>query len=110
MANDAIVKFIIHILLPLVVALHRLRVLVCCGEYHAVIKHLPADMGRLVSGVGNKKICFGKSLCYLVIYLIKCHAVMDTTGSDHRFYHKAMAITGRMNLIHKLAFVASFDE
>ena len=61
----------LDILPPLVAALHRLRALVSCRENSAVIKHLLADMGRLVSGIRYNHFCFRKCFRYLVVYLIK---------------------------------------
>ena len=109
-ANHTVIEFIIDILPPLVAALHRLRALVSCRENSAVIKHLLANMGRLISGIRYNHFCFGKCFRYLVVYLIKSYAVMDIPGSDHRFQHKTVFVTGSMGFVSELTLVAALYE
>ena len=80
------------------------------NKHSAVIKYLLADMGRRVSGISNNAFHLGKGFCYLVLYRIKSCAVMDISGSYHRFQHKAITVTGRMSLIRKLPLVAALYE
>ena len=109
-ANHTVIEFIIDILPPLVSPLHRLRALVSCRENSAVIKHLLADMGRLISGIRYNNFCFRKCFRYLVVYLIKSYAVMDIPGSDHRFQHKTVFVTGSMGFVSELTLVAALYE
>ena len=62
-------------------------------------------MGRLVSGIGNDRLNFGKGCGHLVIYIVKSHAVMDVTRRHHGFQNKAVLVAGRVSLIGKLALM-----
>ncbi len=50
----------------------------------------------------------GERLCYLVVDVIKSHAVMYVAGGHDRFQYKAVGIAGRVRLVSKLPLVAPF--
>ena len=49
-------------------------------------------------------------LRYLVVNLIKGHAVVDISGSYHCLQHKAMLIAGSMRFVRKLPLVLALYE
>ena len=104
-AEDAVVVFVIHILPPLVPALHRLRALVGRGQHPAVIEHFLTDVRGLVRRIRHDRFHFWERTRYFVIYIVKCHTVMHIPRSYHRFHHKAVVIAGCVRFIGKLPFV-----
>ena len=91
-------------------ALHRLRTLIRCGKDSAIIKNLFADMWRFVSTIGYDCLVLGKTLGYLLIYLVKRYAVMDIAGRDYSFQHKTVLVAGGMGFVSKLLLVFTLYE
>ena len=91
-------------------ALHRAWTFVGCGKHTLITKDLLTNMRCLISTVCNYSFYFRKTLCYLVIYFVKCNAVMDITGSDYDIQHKTILVASGMGFISKLAFVVSLYE
>ena len=54
--------------------------------------------------------CLWMLLRYLVIYLVKGHAVMDISGSHDCFQHETVLVAGGMRLIGELPLVLALYE
>lgn len=67
-------------------------------------------MRRFIRSIGHNDFCFRKMLRYLVVNLIKGHAVVDISGSYHCLQHKAMLIAGSMRFVRKLPLVLALYE
>ena len=67
-------------------------------------------MGRLVGGIGNNDLYLWMLLRYLVIYLVKGHAVMDIAGSHDCLQHETILVAGSMGFIRKLPLVLALYE
>ena len=67
-------------------------------------------MESFIRSIGHNDFCFRKLLRYLVVNLIKDHAVMDIARCYHRLQHRAVLIVGSMRLIRKLPLVFALYE
>ena len=56
-------------------------------------------MRRFIRSICHNDFCFRKMLRYLVVNLIKGHAVVDISGSYHCLQYKTVLITGSMRFI-----------
>ena len=55
-------------------------------------------MGSLVCAVCHKGVNIRKLLNYLVIYIIKCNAIMDIAGGDFHRQNDTVDITGGISI------------
>ena len=67
-------------------------------------------MGRLVGRIGHNGLYLWMLLRYLVIYLVKGHAVMDIAGCHDCFQHETVLVAGGMGFIRKLPLVLALYE
>ena len=67
-------------------------------------------MWCLVCSVSYNRFHFRERFCYLVVYIIKCYAVMDISGSNYRFQYKTMLVTRGMGFVCELPLVVALYE